>query len=325
VPGSVFLSYRREDSAGHAGRLYDRLKVRFPGRVFLDVGEISPGTDFVEAIERGVGDCAALVALIGPDWSSDGRLQKGTDFVRLEIATALKRNICVIPALVQGARLPDASDLPDELAPLLRRQAIGIHDEEWDEGCERLIRTLEKVIGPARKRPGAALKWALSLAGVAVALGLVVVVYPSFKPGPIGSPISTVTPEETEAAKKYAKSVEKGYSAATDALDKITKQMQDANPPAEAKLPISSVSESYFEGRWIVRGPNSNVTEMKFAVADHQVSATPSLGLGTWTYANGGLVTFGSGNLKLSLSDISTDHFTGRDSNEAVWDFTRKR
>src|SRR5580704_16230405 len=93
----VFISYRREDTAGHAGRLYDRLKARFPGRVFMDVGEIAPGSDFVEAIERGVGECKALVAIIGNGWLHEDRVRDPNDFVRLEIATALKRGIRVVP------------------------------------------------------------------------------------------------------------------------------------------------------------------------------------------------------------------------------------
>ena len=116
MEGKVFISYRRDDAAGYAGRLYDRLKAAFPQRAFLDVGDIQPGADFARVIEQHLQGCTALVALIGYNWAPH-RLQDSQDFVRLEIATALKRRIVVIPVLVRGARLPAASDLPEDVQP----------------------------------------------------------------------------------------------------------------------------------------------------------------------------------------------------------------
>ena len=95
----LFISYRREDSAGHAGRLFDRLTQHFgKERVFMDVSDIEPGVDFVEAIDVAVGSCAVLVVVIGRNWltctDSAGRrrLDDANDFIRLETATALRRN-----------------------------------------------------------------------------------------------------------------------------------------------------------------------------------------------------------------------------------------
>src|SRR6185436_14946996 len=95
---NIFINYRREDTAGHAGRLFDRLSGRFPGRVFMDIDTIEPGIDFVEIIEQAVGCCEVLIVMIGRDWvtlkdeSGRRRLDNPNDFVRLEIATALARN-----------------------------------------------------------------------------------------------------------------------------------------------------------------------------------------------------------------------------------------
>src|SRR5262249_24749724 len=164
VTGNVFISYRREDTAGYAGRLYDRLKAAFPGRVFIDVGEIPPGTDFVQAIEQHIEGCGALIALIGPSWTAHERLEDPADFVRLEIAGALKRDIGVVPVLVGGAELPAAARLPQDIQPLLRRQKISISDEDWDHGCERLIEALQAVVDPGSKRTKAAGRWNLALA-----------------------------------------------------------------------------------------------------------------------------------------------------------------
>jgi len=153
----IFISYRRDDSAGWAGRLFDRLSQHF-GRenVFMDIDTIEPGLDFVEVIEQAVGKCDALVALIGQHWltitddSGRPRLDNAEDFVRLEIAAALARNIRVIPALVQSARMPRSTDLPDILKPLARRNAIEISDRRFHHDVDQLIEVLDKVLASAR-------------------------------------------------------------------------------------------------------------------------------------------------------------------------------
>jgi hypothetical protein len=107
--GGVFICYRREDSAGFAGRIYDRLKMSL-GResVFIDVDNIPAGRDFVEVLTERVGRCDALVALIGKNWLASAdkdnrrRLDDSSDFVRIEIEAALERNVPVIPVLVDG-------------------------------------------------------------------------------------------------------------------------------------------------------------------------------------------------------------------------------
>ncbi|MCA1626768.1 MAG: toll/interleukin-1 receptor domain-containing protein, partial [Acidobacteria bacterium] len=157
--GKIFLSYRRDDSAGHAGRLYDRLNARFPGRIFMDVSGIAPGVDFVEEIERAVGSCQVLIVLIGKDWldikdaAGRRRLDTADDFVRLEVATGLGRKIRVIPTLVRDAHMPSAEALPPDLAALARRNAIEINDHDFDHDVERLIQTLETELGEQSRQP----------------------------------------------------------------------------------------------------------------------------------------------------------------------------
>ena len=109
MSGQIFISYRRDDEKYAAGRLYDHLSQHFAkNQVFIDVDNLEPGVDFIDAIEASVGSCDALIAVIGKRWltSSDQkgkrRLDNPEDFVRLEVATALKRNIRVIPVLVDG-------------------------------------------------------------------------------------------------------------------------------------------------------------------------------------------------------------------------------
>ncbi|RJP68677.1 MAG: toll/interleukin-1 receptor domain-containing protein, partial [Comamonadaceae bacterium] len=149
----IFISYRRDDSAGYAGRLYDRLIPHFGAdRVFMDVEGIELGTDFVAAIEEAVGSCRVLIVIIGDEWlkTADAlgrrRLDDPHDFIRLETATALKRGIRVVPVLVGGALMPRAEDLPEELKPLARRQAIEISHKQWDATTAELIRALEGIL-----------------------------------------------------------------------------------------------------------------------------------------------------------------------------------
>src|ERR1041384_4143726 len=139
MPGT-FISYRREDAAGYAGRLRESLERRLgTARVFRDVDTLRPGQDFVQAIESRLSDCAVMLAVIGRDWvnardlAGSRRLDEPFDFVRLEIAAALARpSVLVVPVLVEGASMPATSELPDSLKPLVRRQAISVRDETWD-------------------------------------------------------------------------------------------------------------------------------------------------------------------------------------------------
>ncbi len=119
MPG-IFISYRRDDASGHAGRLFDRLAQRFgPDSVFMDVTDIAPGEDFARVIEDSVGIADLLLAMIGPQWLSASdragarRLDDPSDFVRREIAAGLHGDTTVIPVLVRGARMPREDELPE--------------------------------------------------------------------------------------------------------------------------------------------------------------------------------------------------------------------
>jgi len=150
----IFVSYRRQDSQSAAGRLSDHLKEHLRGvSIFRDVETIEPGVDFVDAIERALRACGVLIAVIGPRWLNaslaDGsrRLDDPNDYTRLEIATALRRkDVRVIPVLVEGAEMPTTAELPDDLEPLARRNAIELSDKRWDFDVSRLVETLRKAL-----------------------------------------------------------------------------------------------------------------------------------------------------------------------------------
>ena len=148
---AIFISYRREDSSGHTGRIYDGLRERFgEDCVFRDIDTIEPGTDFVEAVEQGIQGCSTLIVVIGKHWLAAAdelgrRLDDPNDFVRLEIASALRKGMRVIPVLIKGASMPSGKALPEDIAPLARRHALELSDSRWDYDMGRLIDTLEKL------------------------------------------------------------------------------------------------------------------------------------------------------------------------------------
>jgi TIR domain len=148
----VFLSYRRDDAGGYAGRLADALFRRLgPISVFQDVTAISPGQDYAVAIDRALGDSDAALVVIGPSWLTAAtpqgtpRLLEADDYVHLEVARALERDIRVIPVLVGGARLPEATQLPDDLQGMVQRQAVELHNETWHQDVDGLVRSLRGV------------------------------------------------------------------------------------------------------------------------------------------------------------------------------------
>ena len=180
-PG-IFISYRRDDSAGFAGRLYDRLAQRFGAqRVFMDIDTIHPGHEFAADIERALSECSACIVLIGRGWGSvtlpDGgrRLDDPTDFVRLEVAAAIRRGVAVFPVLVDGATPPPAASLPEEIRAVSGRQAIELSNERWNYDVGRLLLALDEVVAQrgrrlgSRPRPG---KLPAMLVGAAVLLSV---------------------------------------------------------------------------------------------------------------------------------------------------------
>jgi len=185
MPG-VFISYRRDDSGGYAGRLFDVLAGRFgPEQTFMDLDDIKGGDDFTAVIGEKVSQCSALLAVIGDRWLTltgpDGvrRLDAPGDFVRLEIAKALERGVRVIPVLVSGAVMPRAEDLPDGLRPLSVHQAVEVRDAHFHADADQLIELLQKTVPglgvPTRRVPrwlipAAALL--LAVAGVAIFSGV---------------------------------------------------------------------------------------------------------------------------------------------------------
>ena len=150
--GGIFISYRRQETSSPAGRLHDQLANRFgDDQVFMDVDTIELGADFVAAINRALDHCVVLLAVIGPQWltttDKDGRrrLDNPTDTVRMEVQTALDRELRVIPVLVEGAEMPGRQELPKPLAALADRNALTVHHDSFRYDIQRLAETIERA------------------------------------------------------------------------------------------------------------------------------------------------------------------------------------
>lgn len=192
----IFVCYRREDSPGHTGRLYDHLISYFGQEtVFRDIEAIEPGADFVQAVEAAIGSSDVLLAVIGPQWldardkQGRRRLENPKDFVRLELATALARGLRVVPVLVDNASMPAEEELPPDLAPLARRNALELSDSRFPSDVEHLAHALEAALGrrpeqqarvPLQPAPPAAVdkrgrhtsRWLLLMGGAVLAMAL---------------------------------------------------------------------------------------------------------------------------------------------------------
>jgi hypothetical protein len=159
---ATFISYRRDDAAGYAGRLHEALERRLGAdQIFRDIDTLEPGLDFVEAIESRLRECRVFLALIGREWldarDREGRrrLDQAHDYVRLEIAAALARDdVRVVPVLIEGAAMPAPETLPEPLRSLARRHAVNLRDDAWDHDVDRLAEVITGVTASPRARLG---------------------------------------------------------------------------------------------------------------------------------------------------------------------------
>jgi tetratricopeptide (TPR) repeat protein len=151
---AIFLSYRRKDAQDVVGRIYDRLRERFPSAsIFRDLDSIPLGKPFPQVLREAVGGAAVALVVIGPEWTTvrdeqgRRRLDDPGDFVRSEIETSLIAGIPVVPVLVSNAKMPKPEDLPESLRPLVERQGIEVHpDPYFHHDMDRLIGKLDGLM-----------------------------------------------------------------------------------------------------------------------------------------------------------------------------------
>jgi hypothetical protein len=176
----IFINYRRDDAPGVAGRLFDYLALKFPRRsLFMDVDAMKPGMDFAKQLDTQVSQCQVLLAVIGPHWldakdkAGQRRIDAEKDYVRIELASALKRDIPVIPVLVDGAVMPTEDNLSDDLKSLAFRHALELRHTRFNADADAIVQALAGVV------PRHSLPWLPIGAVVAIAtIALVAVLWP---------------------------------------------------------------------------------------------------------------------------------------------------
>jgi serine/threonine-protein kinase len=224
----IFISYRRSDNPDATGRLYDRLVAEFgKATVFKDVDSIPLGQDFRGHLNSIVGNCAVVLAIIGPRWidarneAGHRRLEDPDDFVRIELEAALSRDIPVVPVLVGHAAIPVASQLPESLAAMAFRQSIEVRpDPDFHNDATRLVTALHAILDPTaaaaessssvNTRRAAATgtqsgRWLGWIVAAVLGLGVVALVVPAIRhlrePPPAGTPLVNLIMDVAPAAK----------------------------------------------------------------------------------------------------------------------------
>jgi Caspase domain/TIR domain len=156
----IFINYRREDAPGVAGRLFDRLATNYSRReMFMDVDAMKPGLNFVKQIDEQISKCDVVLAIIGPGWlnavDDKGRrkIDKPRDYVRVELAAALKREIPVIPLLVNGTAMPSEDELPEELKSLPHRHSLELRHSRFSADSDAVIQAVGDIVPSRRAWP----------------------------------------------------------------------------------------------------------------------------------------------------------------------------
>ncbi|MEO5823397.1 MAG: TIR domain-containing protein [Vicinamibacteraceae bacterium] len=166
MPG-IFISYRRNESAGHAGRLFDRLAARFgEDRVFMDVDTLTPSEHFASRIEKAIATADAMLVLIGPHWVAQAdRLAQPNDFVRCEILAAMRVECRLIPVTLDGAALPDPALLPEDLRKLLASEGAVLRHGEFARDADHIADTLARFVRPSTEATRRGFSVALARSG----------------------------------------------------------------------------------------------------------------------------------------------------------------
>jgi hypothetical protein len=178
LPQKIFISYRREDSAANALGIGQYLEREFGRKnVFIDV-DMRAGTNFPKVLEERLAECKVMLVLIGPNWlaakdeSSRSRLEHPNDWVRLEIASALKHNIAIIPVRINGTELPEQSKLPEDIRGLLNYQAVAVSHSGFRNEMASLVRDIRSITKPSSAR-----RYVLPAVGACALLLLAIVIY----------------------------------------------------------------------------------------------------------------------------------------------------
>ncbi len=158
-PPKLFISYRRSDTGGDAGRLNDTLiQLLGPDATFFDLNSIVPGKDFEVELKQALSQTTVLLALIGPEWEAapdplhQSRLHDVKDYVRMELLAALQRDVPIVPVLLNRSSVPSDAGLPEALRPITKKQAFEIRRDRWADDVLALLKKLDIDADPEEDR-----------------------------------------------------------------------------------------------------------------------------------------------------------------------------
>jgi hypothetical protein len=271
---NIFISYRRADSADVVGRIYDYLEgIVGKDNIFKDVHSVQLGVDYLEYTADTLSNCDVQLAIIGHEWLKGRRIDNPDDLVRVEIETAMQRDIPVIPVLVGGAVMPTQDELPDSLKPLAYRNAIQVRpDPDFPTDMARLVDALKGIVPleskstkPNRSPVGRWLPW---VAGILIAAGVLWYF--------VSSKSSEDAPSQVDAAAGLSRSspAQNTASAAEQDPAKVDRAMEfvdrySADSLLEARARVSEATANAMDSiAGVLRNPDLTELELEQAYRD---------------------------------------------------------
>jgi hypothetical protein len=251
VTGKIFISYRRRQSLAEAQHLATILAKEFGARrIFIDVRGIDGFSDWFDTLKQQVDGTAAMISVIGKDWASVLDLENHPpgvttkDFVRFEIAEALRRNVPVLPVLLDGAAMPLPGQLPAEMQGLLRRQGMKIRGEEFPLDAASVARQLKKLLAEAETGKGVAPWKVAALSAAAFALGVAAGPAILTRAGLIAPISSEEMPAALKEAQRQAKEAEARLEAGLRELSRAAADKDAAEKMARASSALAATEKS---------------------------------------------------------------------------------
>ncbi|WP_162944512.1 toll/interleukin-1 receptor domain-containing protein [Flavisolibacter nicotianae] len=248
----IFISYRVQDTAGETGRLVDALKQHFTDdQIFMDIENLEPGADFTVAIENSLDTCDVFLAIIGPHWVGDRdgqplRINEANDWVRMEVSTALRRNIRVVPVLVDGGTLPKPEQLPPDLQSLLRRQTFEISNRRWRYDTDQLIDFLIKSMGipplKAQHTPSSIQEFKKRKTWMYIGAGFILAI--------VSLAIIGYYMEKDKGPEKAAEQTQSGFQKGVSKTVDEAPATNQSNDPATSNTESETTSNANLAGTW---------------------------------------------------------------------------
>jgi TIR domain len=154
----ICISYRRADSQAITGRIFDRLIANYgKDSIFIDIDHIPAGTDFRQYLAKTLLKASVLLTVVGPKWLGAGksgpdRIHDEADPVRVEVETALRNGLAIIPVLIGSRKMPSPNQLPESLKEFVYLNAVTVDPGvDFDHHMQRLITNIDAILATKRK------------------------------------------------------------------------------------------------------------------------------------------------------------------------------